>query len=138
VTVAAAHPAQDTPHGGNLLVHLLRFGDLLRLMGVETSLRQMLDLVEALEFVPISQRTDFYYAAQSLLVTHREDLPIFDQAFALFWTFGQDESSDAEKEVRKKKTPRLKRAEKSLTRFSPSGLAFTVLSRSSVTRIFAT
>lgn len=96
-----------TAQGGYLLVHLLRFGDLLRLMGVETSLRQMLDLMDALEFVPISRRVDFYYAAQSLLVTRREDLPIFDQAFALFWGLVRDESPSAETEAREKKQPRL-------------------------------
>ncbi len=101
------HAAQDTAQGGNLLVHLLRFGDLLRLMGVETSLRQMLDLMDALKFVPISRRVDFYYAAQSLLVTRREDLPIFDQAFALFWSLVQDESPSAETKAREKKQPRL-------------------------------
>jgi len=105
----------DKANGGNLLVHLLRFGDLLRLMGAETSLRQMLDLVDALEFVPISQRTDFYYAAQSLLVTRREDLPIFDQAFALFWSLERDESqnTDAQRKDKEKKRPRLPSQKKS-------------------------
>jgi uncharacterized protein len=114
LSVAAVHhTAKDTAQGGNLLVHLLRFGDLLRLMGVETSLRQMLDLVDALEFVPISQRADFYYAAKSLLITHREDLPIFDQAFALFWNLERDESPNAEKKAREKKQPRLPSQKKS-------------------------
>jgi uncharacterized protein with von Willebrand factor type A (vWA) domain len=70
---------------GYLLGQLLRFGRLLRVMGVETSLRQMLDLVAALEYVSIANRLDFYCAARALLVMRREDLLVFDQAFAIFW-----------------------------------------------------
>ena len=70
---------------GYLLGQLLRFGRLLRVMGVETSLRQMLDLVEALQYVSIANRLDFYFAARAVLVMRREDLLAFDQAFAIFW-----------------------------------------------------
>jgi len=70
---------------GYLLAHLLRFGQMLRLMGVPVSLRQMLDLAEATCYVPITEQLNFYYAAQALLVNCREDLPIFDQAFSVFW-----------------------------------------------------
>jgi uncharacterized protein len=71
--------------GGRLLSQLLRFGRLLRLMGVPASLRQMLDLVEATQYVPITDRVNFYFAARAVLVHRREDLPLFDQAFAIFW-----------------------------------------------------
>jgi uncharacterized protein with von Willebrand factor type A (vWA) domain len=71
--------------GGKLLSQILRFGRLLRLMGVSASLRQMLDLVEATQYVPISDELNFYCAARAMLVHRREDLPIFDQAFAIFW-----------------------------------------------------
>ncbi len=69
----------------DLLGQLLRFGRLLRLMGLQVSLRQMLDLVEATEHVRIADKYDFYCAARALLVVRREDLPVFDEAFALFW-----------------------------------------------------
>ena len=77
----------DPPADGrdDLLGQLLRFGQLLRLMGLQVSLRQMLDLVEATEHVPITDKYDFYCAARALLVVRREDLPVFDEAFALFW-----------------------------------------------------
>ena len=79
---------------GYLLAHLLRFGRLLRLMGVQVSLRQMLDLVEALEVVPITGQLNFYCAARALLVNRREDLPVFDQAFEIFWrSVNQPQSS---------------------------------------------
>jgi uncharacterized protein len=69
----------------NLLGQILRFGRLLRLMGVSASLRQMLDLVEATQYVPITEELNFYCAARAMLVHRREDLPVFDQAFEIFW-----------------------------------------------------
>jgi uncharacterized protein with von Willebrand factor type A (vWA) domain len=73
---------------GYLLGHLLRFGQLLRLMGVDVSTRQIIDLVEALEHVSIADRFDFYYTCRALLVNRREDFPVFEQAFAIFWRAG--------------------------------------------------
>jgi len=71
--------------GGYLLGHLLRFGQLLRVMGVDVSTRQVLDLVEALEHVSISRREDFYHTCRALLVNRREDFFVFDQAFQVLW-----------------------------------------------------
>ena len=70
---------------GYLLGHILRFGQMLRLMGIAVSLRQVLDLVEATQYVPITEQLNFYCAARALLVNRREDLPVFDQAFEIFW-----------------------------------------------------
>jgi uncharacterized protein len=81
-------PSQSLEPGaerGYLLGQLLRFGRLLRVMGVETSMRQMLELVEALKYVSVTDQLDFYCAARALLVSRREDLLVFDQAFAIFW-----------------------------------------------------
>jgi uncharacterized protein with von Willebrand factor type A (vWA) domain len=71
--------------GGHLLGHLLRFGQLLRVMGVDVSTGQVLDLVDALRLVPITQRSDFYHTCRALLVNRREDFLVFEQAFRLFW-----------------------------------------------------
>lgn len=76
--------------GGYLLGHLLRFGQMLRVMGVDVSTRQILDLVEALQYVPISNRADFYHTCKVLLVNRREDFLVFDQAFRLFWRAVRD------------------------------------------------
>jgi uncharacterized protein with von Willebrand factor type A (vWA) domain len=45
----------------------------------------MIDLVKALGLIDIGKREDFYYTSRSLLIHQREDLPLFDQAFELFW-----------------------------------------------------
>mgnify|MGYP005835630691 CR=1 FL=1 len=81
--------SEGLPNGGHLLAHVLQFGRLLRIMGVNVSLSQMLDLVKALGYVSITDRDSFYYSARALLVNRREDLPIFDQAFRLFWEMQQ-------------------------------------------------
>ena len=44
-----------------------------------------MDLVSALDHIEIGQKPDFFFAARTLLVHEREDLPLFDEAFALFW-----------------------------------------------------
>lgn len=70
---------------GHLLAHVLRFGRLLRLIGVNVNLSQMLEFVQALEVVSITNKRDFYFAARALLVTRHEEYPLFDQAFHLYW-----------------------------------------------------
>ncbi|GAP62569.1 hypothetical protein ARMA_0992 [Ardenticatena maritima] len=85
-------PTTPNAPRGYLLGHLLRFARLLRRMGVGVSLSQVLDLVEALKHVPITNRRDFYYTARALLITRREDMPIFDEAFALFWRMAASET----------------------------------------------
>ncbi len=70
---------------GNLLHNLILFGRVLRGLGLDVNPGRMIDLVQALEYVEIGRKADFYYTASSLLVHRREDLPLFDQAFEMFW-----------------------------------------------------
>jgi uncharacterized protein with von Willebrand factor type A (vWA) domain len=58
---------------------------LLRALGLDINPGRMIDLVQALEFVEIGRKPDFFYTARSLLVHDQDDLPLFDQAFDLFW-----------------------------------------------------
>jgi len=44
-----------------------------------------MDLVSALDHIEIGNKPDFFFAARTLLVHEREDLPLFDEAFELFW-----------------------------------------------------
>lgn len=76
---------ESVTHSGYLLQHLLAFGYLLREMGVAVSPGQMLELVAALQHVPLTQREDFRATARCLLIMRREDLPLFDVAFEFFW-----------------------------------------------------
>lgn len=93
-------------HGGYLLGHLLRFSQLLRVMGVPVTTRQTLELIEALEHVPITNRQDFYYTGRALLVNRREEFVIYDQAFQIFWQADSPEPQDSP--VRDKRAKRLR------------------------------
>lgn len=101
--------AQETTghRGGYLLAHLLRFGQLLRVMGLDVSTRQTLDLIEALEHVPITNRQDFYYTGRALLVNRREDFVVYDQAFQLFWQAESPEAQESPAPDKKLKRLRL-------------------------------
>lgn len=70
---------------GHFLHNLLLFGRLLRGLGLDVNPGRMIDLVHALGPVDLSRRSDFYHAARSLLVHRREDMPLFDEAFEVFW-----------------------------------------------------
>ncbi len=70
---------------GNLLHNLILFGRLLRALGLDINPGRMIDLVQALDFVEIGRKADFFYTVRGLLVHDQDDLPLFDQAFDLFW-----------------------------------------------------
>ena len=61
------------------------FGEVLRRLGLGFGSGNMLDLVRATEDIPIGRRQDFYQAARCLLVHRKQDLPLFDDAFKVFW-----------------------------------------------------
>ncbi|MEJ2303808.1 MAG: hypothetical protein P8Y14_19955, partial [Anaerolineales bacterium] len=73
------------PNSQNLVHNLLLFGRLLRGLGMDVNPGRMIDLVHAFEQINIGKKADFYYAARSLLVHRHEDIPLFDEAFELFW-----------------------------------------------------
>ena len=70
---------------GQFLHNLLLFGRVLRQLGLDINPGRMMDLVNALDQIEIGRKADFFYAARTLLVHEREDLPLFDEAFELFW-----------------------------------------------------
>lgn len=70
---------------GYLLHNLLLFGRLLRGLGLSVNANAILDLVQALDYIQLSHKTDFYHAARCLLVQKHKDLPLFDEAFKAFW-----------------------------------------------------
>ncbi len=76
---------QLPPPSGHLLHNLLLFGRLLRGLGLDINPGRMMDLAQALGYIEIGRKSDFYHAARSLLVHRQQDLTLFDQAFAMFW-----------------------------------------------------
>lgn len=74
-----------TPSSGSLLHNIVVFGRLLRGLGLDINPARMIDFVQALGYVDIGHKPDFYYTARSLLVHRQEDLALFDEAFEMFW-----------------------------------------------------
>jgi len=77
--------AEREPGQGQLLHNLLVFGRLLRRLGLDINPGRMIDLTQALDLIEIGRKEDFYHTTRSLLVHKHEDIPLFDQAFDLFW-----------------------------------------------------
>ena len=70
---------------GHILHNLMLFGETLRRLGLDFGSGNMLDLVKATETIPIGRRQDFRHAARCLLVHRKQDFPLFDDAFQIFW-----------------------------------------------------
>lgn len=68
-----------------LLGNVVRFGRLLRHLGLETTTAEIHTLTSAWDLVDLRQRNEVKNAARAVLVHQREHLPIFDRAFDLFW-----------------------------------------------------
>ena len=71
--------------GGHILPNLLRFAEVLRRVGLDAGPATVLDMVRATEHVHIGRRGEFYQAARSIFVHRKQDLPLFDEAFQVFW-----------------------------------------------------
>lgn len=84
-TNANANPNPNANSNGHLLSNLLLFGRLLRGLGLDVNPGRMIDLAQALRYIDLRYRAQFYHAARCLLVHRHEDIPLFDQAFDLFW-----------------------------------------------------
>jgi uncharacterized protein with von Willebrand factor type A (vWA) domain len=67
------------------LSNVVLFARVLRRAGMTVGTGQILDLTRALEVIDIGAREDFYHTCRSILVGRREDLPVFDLLFRLFW-----------------------------------------------------
>ena len=68
-----------------LLKNVVLFARLLRRAGMTVGTGQILDLTRALEMIEVGNRRDFYHTLRVILVGRREDLPVFDALFSMFW-----------------------------------------------------
>ena len=70
---------------GRLAENVLHFVRVLRATGMPVGPAKVIDAVAAVEAVGLSNRTDFREALATVLVSRHEQLPLFEQAFDLFW-----------------------------------------------------
>jgi uncharacterized protein with von Willebrand factor type A (vWA) domain len=68
-----------------LIGSIARFSDLLRDHGVSVSLPAVLDSIEALPLIDISNLNVFHCLLQANFVSRKEDITIFDKLFNAFW-----------------------------------------------------
>jgi len=73
------------PYAEALVSRVLQFGRYLKARGFQVTPSRMLDVCRSLEYVDVARREDFYDAARVNLVSKRDELPIFDEAFKNFW-----------------------------------------------------
>ena len=71
----------DSQPSTPILHNLVLFGGVLRGLGLDVGAGNMLDLVKAIESVPMGRKQDFKQAARCILVHRKQDLPLFDEAF---------------------------------------------------------
>ncbi|MCZ6528868.1 MAG: VWA domain-containing protein [Chloroflexi bacterium] len=90
-----------TEASGSLLHNILMFGRLLRAIGLDLDTRGVSDFVRSLDWIRISQRREFYYAARCLYVSRREDLALFDEAFDWFWQLRVGRDKEMQLDVRR-------------------------------------
>ena len=69
----------------DLLPRLGAFARLLHDAGLEAGPRRLTDATRALAFVDLKQQYDFRNALRAVFVSRREDIPIFEAAFDIFW-----------------------------------------------------
>ncbi len=70
---------------GRLAENVVHFVRVLRKAGLPVGPARVLAALDAVEAVGLDRRTDFRAALEAVLVSRREHLPIFEQAFDLFW-----------------------------------------------------
>ncbi len=78
-----AFPLPDTP--GRLADNIAHFARALRKAGVPVGPAHILNAVHAVEAAGFSRREDFYHTLRACLVTRRDQIPLFDQCFRMFW-----------------------------------------------------
>lgn len=75
----------DDAPAGRLTLNLMHFARTLRAAGLPVGPGKVLQAVEAVEAVGLSNRTDFYWALHAVFVNRHDQSELFDQAFHVFW-----------------------------------------------------
>lgn len=78
-------PNPVTPPSGRLPENILYFARTLRDAGLRIGPSSVVDAIRAVEVAGIGDREDLYWTLHCVFVTRKEDHPVFDQAFKLFW-----------------------------------------------------
>jgi uncharacterized protein with von Willebrand factor type A (vWA) domain len=75
----------EIAHGARLLYRLTEFGRILWEGGIDVGPGKMLDLVETLNSIDITNKEDFYNALKCSLLAKHEQETLFDSMFLYYW-----------------------------------------------------
>jgi uncharacterized protein len=75
----------QSPGQGRLLANMMHFARTLRAAGLPVGPGKVIDAVEAVRIVGITDRRDFYWTLHAVFVNRPDQRLIFDQAFHIFW-----------------------------------------------------
>ncbi|MCC6471311.1 MAG: VWA domain-containing protein [Alphaproteobacteria bacterium] len=79
-------PGREVPAAqGRLVENVMHFARTLRAAGLPVGPGRVIDAVNALRAVGITNKADFYWTLHAIFVSRRDQRVIFDQAFHLFW-----------------------------------------------------
>jgi uncharacterized protein with von Willebrand factor type A (vWA) domain len=70
---------------GRLVENVMHFARALRGAGLPVGPGRVLDAVQALRGIGVTNKADFYWTLHAVFVSRRADREVFDQAFHLFW-----------------------------------------------------
>jgi hypothetical protein len=73
------------PSQGRLVENIMHFARALRAAGLPVGPGRVIDAVNALRAVGVTNKADFYWTLHAVFVSRRDQREIFDQAFHLFW-----------------------------------------------------
>lgn len=68
-----------------VLPNVLAFGRVLKQVGIMVGLSQVMDASRSVGLVDIGRKSDFRAVLLANLVSQKEEIPVFDQVFDLFW-----------------------------------------------------
>jgi uncharacterized protein with von Willebrand factor type A (vWA) domain len=83
--VHVAEIQSETAIGGRLPENILYFARTLRDAGLKLGPSSVVDAVRAVEAAGLGDRDDLYWTLHCVFVTRKEDHPVFDEAFKLYW-----------------------------------------------------
>ena len=81
----AAAASQTEGRDGRLVANLMHFARTLRAAGLPVGPGKVIDAVQAVEEVGITDRRDFYWTLHAVFVNRPDQRQLFDQAFHVFW-----------------------------------------------------
>ena len=70
---------------GKLAENIAHFARVLRRAGLRTSPQSTMDAVEAVQAIGLGSTQEFKAILAAIFVKRREDIPVFDEAFGIFW-----------------------------------------------------